>query len=488
MIGAASQPAPSGPVRFRPSSNPRFTIIVCVYNQIEATLECLRSIAECTPGDAYEVIVVDDCSDERTARALQDVGGLRLVRHPENRGFPAAVNSGAALAGGERIVLVNSDAVVHPGWLAPLDECVDSAADIGAAGARLLFPDGRLQNAGSIVFSDGVVVARGFGSDPAHPALCTRREVDYCAAAAMLMRADAFHAVGGMDRRFGTGYYDDVDLCFALRRLGYRVMYEPRSTVTHRVGLSFMQAGSVTVAANTARNRITFAAKWADVLERHHPSGAAPVYRGLVDHSPWVLVVTEEVEVPERRRTLVQMLRELGCEVTLLPLRGLGPAADSFRALGVDVWLPPYGLTELARERPNLYGTVLLSGIASAAVIDAVRRACPQARVVYDALQVRALRSAASTGNGERAEARPDPAAERNELAMLRTADIVSVPAAMVRSQVLGIAPHARVVEVPDVAAADPARSDAGRRRVGEPASRESTRRGLRDLVERRLA
>lgn len=480
MTELSSLNTATAPLRFEWPERPRCSIVICVYNQIEPTLMCLRALLKGTPGGSHEVIVVDDGSDEDTARALQGVGGVRLVRHSENRGFPAAVNTGASVARGELLVLLNSDTEVHPGWLAALCDCIDSAPDIAAAGSRLVNADGSQQYAAAVVFNDGSIALRGSGDYTRNPAYGTRHEVDYCAGAALMVRADAFRACGGMDLRFGRGYYEDVDLCFGLRRLGYRVMYEPRSAVSHIGGISFMQLGRTTSVAEGTRNRVIFAAKWAEELEHHYPVGTTTFYRGRVDHAPWVIVVDgredegDYVEPLPRPYWLALSLRELGCEVTFVSegvlenTIGLGRLRDS----GVEVWTPPHRLSALARERPNMYGTVFLCETKAIHLIDDVRRAWPRALVAFDTGRVRPASVAENGSVGGHAR-------EWLGLAALRAADIVTVSTADVAADVLRLAPKARVAALNETKRASADREDL---------YVESLRTTLCELVERRLA
>jgi hypothetical protein len=132
----------------------------------------------------------------------------------------------------------------------------------------LLYPDGRLQEAGSIVWRDARVRNYGDGDVPNRAEYLFRRTVDYASAACLLVRRSAFVAVGGFDPRFAPVYCEDVDLCLALAAAGGRIVFQPRSVVEHVRGAS--SAGGVK-AARVERNRRLLRATWRSVLDRRPP-------------------------------------------------------------------------------------------------------------------------------------------------------------------------------------------------------------------------
>ena len=148
-------PAPFAPFALPCAPRPRASIVIPVYGQFPHTLACLRALAAHPPATPVEVIVVDDGSGDETPEALPRIGGLRYHRRTANGGFIAACNEGAALARGEFLVFLNNDTVPQPGWLDALLATFGAQPDVGVSGAQLLYPDGRLQEAGGVVFSDG---------------------------------------------------------------------------------------------------------------------------------------------------------------------------------------------------------------------------------------------------------------------------------------------------------------------------------------------
>jgi len=192
---------PFAPFAVPASDAPRASIVIPVYNQFAHTLACLRAIAAHPPHAAIEVIVVDDGSSDDTQLCLQQVGGLGYLRRPHNGGFIAACNDGAALARGEYLVFLNNDTLPQPGWLDRLLATFDQHPGTGLVGAQLVYPDGRLQEAGGVVFADGNASNYGRFESPNHPRYGFVREADYCSGAAIAVLRELFGRLGGFDRR-----------------------------------------------------------------------------------------------------------------------------------------------------------------------------------------------------------------------------------------------------------------------------------------------
>lgn len=265
-------------IRFPEVARPDVTVVMLTYNRWDLTKEALRLLAEVTQ-PRYEVVIVDNASTDGTLAELDRVEGARILRNPTNLGFGPANNQGAAMARGRYLLLLNSDAWVRPGWLEPLIEVADADPGVAAVAPKLLYPDGRLQEAGSIIWRDGRVRQYGDGDRSNRPEYNFRRTVDYASAACLLVRRSTFRSVGGFDPRFAPVYYEDVDLCLALAARPGRVVYQPRSVVEHVRGAS--STGGVQ-SARVERNRRVLRARWQSVLDRRPPESWRVEPSGIV--------------------------------------------------------------------------------------------------------------------------------------------------------------------------------------------------------------
>nr|WP_243137456.1 glycosyltransferase family 2 protein [Desulfofundulus thermobenzoicus] len=256
------------------------SIIIPVHNQLPHIQNCLRALWRHTARTfPWEVVVVDNNSDGQTAAWLQSLGDrVHLIANGTNLGYVHACNQGAVAARGSYLLFLNSDTIPLPGWLAALVGAMEASPRAGAAGARLLYPDGRLQEAGSIIWRDGSGWNYGRGDDPWLPGYSYPRPVDYCSGACLMVRTDLFRRLGGFDTRYAPMYYEDADLCFGLRRLGRAVIYVPGAVVIHADG-GTARAGGGQWRRYMDINRGKFVEKWRDVLRFHYPFAPENVER-----------------------------------------------------------------------------------------------------------------------------------------------------------------------------------------------------------------
>jgi hypothetical protein len=197
-----------------------------------------------------------------------------------NLGFGGGCNVGAAASASEFLVFLNDDAEVLPHWLEALVETADRFPDAGSVGSLVLFPDGSVQEAGAVVWRDGSTWCVSRGESVAASPYDFVRPVDYCSACSLLVRRKAWDALGGFDQRYFPAYYEDVDLCFELARVGWRTLFQPRSRAVHHESAS---SSAPRRRFLHLRNRETFRRKWSGELAAHE--AAAPTEPSAVDRA-----------------------------------------------------------------------------------------------------------------------------------------------------------------------------------------------------------
>ena len=227
-----------GKINFPYAENPKVSIIIPVYNQVHYTYACLVSILENTGEFDYEIIIADDVSTDATKEIDKFVTGLVIARNESNQGFLRNCNNAAKKARGEYIFFLNNDTTVQKDWLPPLIRLLESDKSIGMVGSKLIYPDGRLQEAGGIIWSDGSGWNYGRCDDPNKPEYNYVRDVDYISGAAIMLSRKLWEDIGGFDERYAPAYCEDSDLAFEVRKRGLRVVYQPLSVVTHFEGVS----------------------------------------------------------------------------------------------------------------------------------------------------------------------------------------------------------------------------------------------------------
>ena len=258
-------------------SEPRVSIVIATLGNkwLERCIESIR--ANVGNGIAYEILVVANApfGPERLERLTAPAASaLRVLSARVNLGFGGGSNLGARVSRGQYVVCLNDDVAVQPGWLDALVETADLHPEAGAVGSLMLFPDGTIQDAGAIVWSDGSTLAVGRGAILESSRHNFVRPVDYCSACSLLVRRDLWNAVGGFDDRYFPGYYEDVDLCFSLARLGYKTLFQPRSRAVHQESSSSTSDRKQFL---MLRHRELFKQKWrAELAGRDAPAPVDP--------------------------------------------------------------------------------------------------------------------------------------------------------------------------------------------------------------------
>ena len=410
------------------ASDPVASIIIPVYNQAAHTVACLRALAEHPPRVAIEILVVDDGSSDSTFEWMPAIRGLRYVRRELNGGFIAACNDGADRARGQFLVFLNNDTIPQPGWLDALLDTFRTQADAGLAGSQLIYPDGRLQEAGGVVFSDGSAWNYGRFDSPLDPRYTSVRAADYCSGAALAIPAALFRQLGGFDARYAPAYYEDTDLAFAVRAAGYRVFYQPRSRVVHLEGVTSGTDTSGGVKAYQLRNRTIFADKWRASLA-HQPSPAVlPTPSVLAGKRPQVLIIDSTTPRPQRDSgslracNLMRLLIEEGAHVVFFPadLAFAGEDTEQLRAMGVEVWHAPFAeqTSVWLREHGARFSTIMVSRHYVASSFIPLLRQHSSARILFDTVDLHYLRERRSAELSR--DAALLRAAERTRAAELR--------------------------------------------------------------------
>lgn len=224
----------------------RVSVIVVSYNGRQVLAQGLRYLAP-LEGQWHEVLVVDNGSEDGSQDLVrQDFPWVRLIELGENLGFGVANNRGAAVAEGDRLLFLNSDAWLHEGALPRLNRALDEDSKIALVAPQLHYPDGSLQFTWAPttgVLGEAVQMARNrFESRPwAHrvpPApLRSLLGPGWLTAACWLMRRDAFEQVAGFDEAMFL-YFEDVDLSLRLRHRGWKLRFVPEATAFHIKGAS----------------------------------------------------------------------------------------------------------------------------------------------------------------------------------------------------------------------------------------------------------
>jgi len=330
--------------------------------------------------------------------------------------------------------------VVLPGAVDKAVALFDEEPGTGAVGGRILLLDGRLQEAGSIVWKDGSCLGYGRGDEPHYPEYMFRRNVDYCSGAFLMTPLALFRELGGFDEAFAPAYYEETDYCLRLHEQGHQVIYDPHVVLLH---YEFGSSEAGTATELQRKNRATFVARHPDYLaSRYKPSRRRLLDARFADHQTKKVLYIDD-RVPHcalgsgfpRSNFILNSLVELGYQVTLYPLNF--PVEDTWDTVFSDIpmrtevmlGLGRKGLEEHLRRRRDYYDLIFVSRphnmdfFAQAAVN--VWRPGKRPPLIYDAEAIFALRDASKYQLFSGAEQRKLEKAVRAEVELVKEADLV---------------------------------------------------------------
>jgi GT2 family glycosyltransferase len=227
------------------------SVTICSWNTLEDTRACLRSLEAVRDEAAFEVLLVDNNSEDGSpVMVAEEFPWVRLEAMSTNLGFTGGQNHAIALRKAPHALLLNSDTVVHPGALRTILAYLYANPQVGVVGPKLLNPDGSLQyscrrfpNPLAALFRN-TPLGRLFPNNRFTREYLMQdwrhdepREVDWVSGAALLARKELLDKTGGLDPDFFM-YLEDVDLCWRAWELGFKVVYVPTAEITHAIGRS----------------------------------------------------------------------------------------------------------------------------------------------------------------------------------------------------------------------------------------------------------
>lgn len=376
--------------------DPLVSVVIPSYGNLRLTAACLRSVAFACEGLSYEVIVSDDASPDAEIDRLASVPGLRYIRQEHNQGFVGNCNAAASIARGNYVFFLNNDTQMLAGAVKALLSTFEIFNDCGMAGAMLVYPDGRLQEAGGIVWNDASAWNYGRFDDPTRAEYKYVREVDYCSGAALMIRRDLFESLKGFSVEFSPAYYEDTDLAFKVRESGLKVYYQPAACVVHFEGVSNGTSLDSGLKRFQAVNAERLRRKWALVLAAEHfPNGCHIVQaRERARKARTVVIVDQYVPRSDRDAGsrsvmhVIETLLQMGFRVKFWPHNlWYDPGyTEKLQAIGVEVIYGKEFSDQFAAwikaQSENLQAVILNRPLVARHYINVVRQ-FSRARIVF---------------------------------------------------------------------------------------------------------
>lgn len=251
----------------------KVTIVIPSYNDLDVLVPCLESIYETTNHEHVKVIIVDDYCHKDHAKKLKKLENdqVSVVLRDKNGGFAKAVNEGIKAADTSHdIVMLNSDIVAHPGWIEALEYgAYQFGVDTGIVGPKLLYPDGRIQSAGSHrntevpEYFDHYYRFQDANYGPANIP-------QYCIAvtgACMYIKREFLNNIGILDDNYQFAF-EEVDLCLRGWQANYRTLYFPAATLTHHESVT--RGKNKTISQKEKQSIDYFWNKWGDWFDKRN--------------------------------------------------------------------------------------------------------------------------------------------------------------------------------------------------------------------------
>ena len=423
------------PLELPRSAKPDVSIIIPVHNKFELTYHCIASLLFSRNECSYEVIVVDDCSDDKTTEIQDVIANVEVIVNQENLGFLRSCNKAAQHAKGRYIVLLNNDTEVGNGWLDEMLDVFERFEKVGAVGAKLIYPDGKLQEAGGIVWDNGQPWNLGRDGNPFDPQWNYVRQVDYLSGAALAVPKAVWEEVGGLSDEFAPAYYEDTDLAFKVRAAGYRTLYCPHAEVIHFEGMSHGRDTSTGFKKYQAINAPKFCEKWADAFANNGRIGTdlwRNKDRGVRFRALVIDYATPQPDKDAGSYAAIQEMRLLqahGFKVTFIPenLAHYSRYTIDLQKMGVECIHAPFHVSvqDLLQQRGHEFDLVFITRYDVAERHIQQIRQFTSAKVLFnnaDLHFLRELRAHLSKGQTDLS----GPLATRDrELALMRKVDAI---------------------------------------------------------------
>jgi len=380
------------------NENPVLSIILVFYNKAELSFACLKSIQKYVD-ISYEIIIIDNNSTDDTSNLLDKIKGAAIIRNSDNQHFNKACNQAIPHIKGRYTLFLNNDTELLEESIRAVYQTIETNKNCGAVGGKIILPNGKLQEAGSIIWNDGSCLGYGRDQEPYLPEFNFKRAVDYCSGAFLLTKTNLFKKYGGFDSRFEPAYYEETDYCLWLQENGMEVIYDPKAVIRH---FEFASGLSQEAIKLHKKNQKIFFEKNKTKLRNHFASDFSNILNARFsasNHTKKKILYIDD-RVPHinlgagfpRSNSIIQCIKDLGFQLSIYPLnypyednwdevyRDIDPFIEVIKDSGVN------GFKQFIKSRENYFDIIWISRPHNMqAVGKLVKEYAPNCKIIYDA-------------------------------------------------------------------------------------------------------
>ena len=414
--------------------SPDVTIVIPVHNKFALTYHSLAALILAYNEATYEVIVVDDCSTDETTELDKIVENVRVITNEHNLGFLRNCNKAVQEANGDFVVMLNNDTEVTSGWLDEMIDTFNRFDGVGMVGSKLIYPDGKLQEAGGIVWGNGQPWNLGNQDNSQAPEWNYARQVDYLSGASLMVPRNVWEEVEGFSDEFAPAYYEDTDLAFKIRDHGYKTVYAPYSVVVHFEGMSNGRDESQGIKKNQVINAPKFRAKWVDsYMANGQPSFANVPFHKDRGVAYRVLMIDYAVPRPDHDAGSyaaiqeIRMLQANGFKVSFVSenMAHMGKYTDALQKMGVECFYAPFqsSVSQVLESRGYEFDVVYITRYDVAERHLSAVKQFTSAKVLFNNADLHFLRELRAALASKQKDLSGPLATRDRELALMRQVD-----------------------------------------------------------------
>ncbi len=311
-------------IDFSLQTSPAISVILVMFNQIDLTLNALDSLRRCYPGP-IELILADSGSADESRYIERYVSGAKRIRFNHNAGYVESCNAALAHVTASVTLFMNNDILLERGAVESALSRLAAAPENGAVGGKIIRTNGKLQEAGCIIWRDGSTEGYLRDADPNIPEANFVRDVDFCSGVFLAVRSDILKQLGGFDPVYKPAYFEETDLCIRLHEAGYKVTYDPAIMITHQ---EYSSGDSSIATVMMGRNQPIFRRKNLEFLRTKYPRNPELVVQARSPRVQGQKILFIEDRIPlrhlgsgfTRSNDIVRTMAALGHHVTVFPV------------------------------------------------------------------------------------------------------------------------------------------------------------------------